>query len=275
MDKLNYFKYFTNISHIFIKLYNNYELRHIIHSNIIFIINLLIKYEKKISIFFFDIDIQASNLLLIISFSISLLEILSTQKKIISLTLIMIMIALLYTVYTISLMIITFILLKKNQLWGWSFYLFLIIFFCIMTIDSIKFFLKNKNNNFENKEVEINILNKNEEIENICEDDGDKKKLKNKEIKNSLSENNDVISENNPKTDSDKIILLKNFKKENKFLNFNEIIDLILTKFHAILVFSINILLYFNENLYDFFLYDMNSFFWYILIIIIFVIFIA
>jgi len=52
MDKLNYFKYFTNISHIFIKLYNNYELRHIIHSNIIFIINLLIKYEKKISIFF-------------------------------------------------------------------------------------------------------------------------------------------------------------------------------------------------------------------------------
>ena len=87
----------------------------------------------------------------------------------------MIMIALLYTVYTISLMIITFILLKKNQLWGWSFYLFLIIFFCIMTIDSIKFFLKNKNNNFENKEVEINILNKNEEIENICEDDGDKK----------------------------------------------------------------------------------------------------
>ena len=125
-----------------------------------------------------------------------------------------------------------------------------------MTIDSIKFFLKNKNNNFENKEVEINILNKNEEIENICEDDGDKKKLKNKEIKNSLSENNDVISENNPKTDSDKIILLKNFKKENKF-------------------FSINILLYFNENLYDFFLYDMNSFFWYILIIIIFVIFIA
>ena len=81
MDKLNYFKYFTNISHIFIKLYNNYELRHIIHSNIIFIINLLIKYEKKISVFFFDIDIQASNLLLIISFSISLLEILSTQKK--------------------------------------------------------------------------------------------------------------------------------------------------------------------------------------------------
>ena len=81
MDKLNYFKYFTNISQIFIKLYNNYELRHIIHSNIIFIINLLIKYEKKISIFFFDIDIQASNLLLIISFSISLLEILSTQKK--------------------------------------------------------------------------------------------------------------------------------------------------------------------------------------------------
>ena len=36
-----------------------------------------------------------------------------------------------------------------------------------MTIDSIKFFLKNKNNNFENKEVEINILNKNEEIGNI------------------------------------------------------------------------------------------------------------
>ena len=58
MDKLNYFKYFTNISHIFIKLYNNYELRHIIHSNIIFIINLLIKYEKKIQMFFFDIDIQ-------------------------------------------------------------------------------------------------------------------------------------------------------------------------------------------------------------------------
>ena len=44
-----------------------------------------------------------------------------------------------------------------------------------------------------------------------------KKKLKNKEIKNSLSENNDVISENNPKTDSDKIILLKNFKKEKNF----------------------------------------------------------
>ena len=40
-------------------------------------------------------------------------------------------------------------------------------------------------------------------------------------------------------------------------------------------MFSINILLYFNENLYDFFLYDINSFFWYILIIIIFVIFIA
>ena len=41
----------------------------------------------------------------------------------------------------------------------------------------------------------------------------------------------------------------------------NKIVDLILTKLHAILVIMLNILLYFNENLYNFFLCDINNFF--------------
>ena len=92
----NYFKYSTKISEIFNKLYNNDELLQIIHSEIIFVINLLLKYEKKIQMFFYYIDIQASNYILIMSFSISLLEILLIQKKISFINLIMIMTVLLY-----------------------------------------------------------------------------------------------------------------------------------------------------------------------------------
>ena len=74
--------------------------------------------------FFFDIDADTkiNNLLIIFSFFILLSEILSkTQFYLKIANLIKIII---YVIHLIILIFITFILLKKNKMWVWSFYSF-------------------------------------------------------------------------------------------------------------------------------------------------------
>ena len=102
----------------------NNEGLEIIRGLIIFVLDILMNYNTNFFMFFFDIDADTKkyNLLIIFSFFILLSEILSKTQiysELINLTKIII-----YAIHLIILIIITVVLLKKNKMWGWSFYFF-------------------------------------------------------------------------------------------------------------------------------------------------------
>ena len=118
--KFNFFenKFFHEL------IYKNNEGLEILLGFIIFVVDILMNYNTNFFMFFFDIDADTKiyNLLIIFSFFILLSEILSkTQFYLEIANLIKII---MYVIHLIILIIITFILLKKNNMWGWSFYFF-------------------------------------------------------------------------------------------------------------------------------------------------------
>ena len=137
-------KNFNIFENIFLHNFNkNNEGLQIIRGCIIFIIDILMNYNSNFFMFFFDIetDTKIYNLLIIFSFFILLSEILSYYKfyqKAINITKIFV-----YVIHLIILITISFILLKKNQMWGWSFYFFLMVFNFLIIIGVIKNIISN------------------------------------------------------------------------------------------------------------------------------------
>ena len=148
--KINFFeknKFFCEL------IEKNNEGLEIIRGLIIFVLDILMNYNTNFFMFFFDIDADTKkyNLLIIFSFFILLSEILSKTQiysELVNLTKIII-----YAIHLIILIIITVVLLKKNKMWGWSFYFFLMVFNFLMIIGIIKnIYVFYNNNNLEKSE---------------------------------------------------------------------------------------------------------------------------
>ena len=259
--KINFFeknKFFCEL------IEKNNEGLEIIRGLIIFVLDILMNYNTNFFMFFFDIDADTKkyNLLIIFSFFILLSEILSKTKiysELINLTKIII-----YAIHLIILIIITVVLLKKNKMWGWSFYFFLMVFNFLMIIGIIKnIYVFYNNNNLEKSEK--NNFNEIKEENTFNE-------TKNENTFNEINENNfdkknEINDENNYLINKYAILKKLTFIFDCKKLFFGK--HRLIHAIHAITMLLMYVLLFFNTDLYDLFLSDVGGFSKFILILII------